>query len=171
MTVTLRPMTADDLPSVMRLEEELFAPDTWTEAMYRDELSRGDTRFYVVAEFDVSGDEDEPDGPPVTVGYGGLIAYDDEAHVATLGVTAALQGEGIGSMLLDALLAEADKRSPVVLLEVRADNEAAQHLYRRRGFVEIGRRRGYYQPSGADAVVMKRKRVRALSRASGGARG
>jgi ribosomal-protein-alanine N-acetyltransferase len=171
MTVTLRPMTSDDLPSVMRLEEELFAPDTWTEAMYRDELSRGDTRFYVVAEFDVSGDEDEPDGPPVTVGYGGLIAYDDEAHVATLGVTAALQGEGIGSMLLDALLAEADTRSPVVLLEVRADNEAAQHLYRRRGFVEIGRRRGYYQPSGADAVVMKRKRVRALSRASGGARG
>ena len=162
MTVTLRPMTSDDLPSVMRLEEELFAPDTWTEAMYRDELSRGDTRFYVVAEFDVSGDEDEPDGPPVTVGYGGLIAYDDEAHVATLGVTAALQGEGIGSMLLDALLAEADKRSPVVLLEVRADNEAAQRLYQRRGFTEIGRRRGYYQPSGADAVVMKRKRVRAL---------
>lgn len=169
MTVTLRPMTLADLPDVMRLEEELFTPDTWTEAMYRDELSRGDTRYYLVAEFDVSGDEDDPDdGPPVMVGYGGLIAYDDEAHVATLGVTTAMQGEGIGSLLLDALLAEADKRSPVVLLEVRADNEAAQHLYRRRGFVEIGRRRGYYQPSGADAVVMKRKRVRALSRTGGG---
>jgi [ribosomal protein S18]-alanine N-acetyltransferase len=171
MTVTLRPMTTDDLPAVMRLEEELFAPDTWTEAMYRDELSRGDTRYYVVAEFDVTGDEDEPAGPPVMVGYGGLIAYDDEAHVATLGVTEALQGEGIGSLLLDALLAEADRRSPVVLLEVRADNASAQRLYERRGFVEIGRRRGYYQPSGADAVVMKRKRVRALSRAVGGARG
>ena len=164
MTVTLRPMTVADLPAVMRLEEELFAPDTWTEAMYRDELSRGDTRYYVVAEFDVRGDEDEPDdAPPVMVGYGGLIAYDDEAHVATLGVTTALQGEGIGSLLLDALLAEADKRSPVVLLEVRADNAAAQHLYRKRGFEEIGRRRGYYQPSGADAVVMRRKRVRALA--------
>jgi [ribosomal protein S18]-alanine N-acetyltransferase len=171
MTVTLRPMTTDDLPAVMRLEEELFAPDTWTEAMYRDELSRGDTRYYVVAEFDVTGDEDAPAGPPVTVGYGGLIAYDDEAHVATLGVTEALQGEGIGSLLLDALLAEADRRSPVVLLEVRADNAAAQRLYERRGFVEIGRRRGYYQPSGADAVVMSRKRVRALSRTAGGARG
>ena len=171
MTVTLRPMTTDDLPAVMRLEEELFAPDTWTEAMYRDELSRGDTRYYVVAEFDVTGDEDEPAGPPVTVGYGGLIAYDDEAHVATLGVAEALQGEGIGSLLLDALLAEADRRSPVVLLEVRADNAAAQRLYERRGFVEIGRRRGYYQPSGADAVVMRRKRVRALSRTAGGARG
>jgi ribosomal-protein-alanine N-acetyltransferase len=165
MTVTLRPMTMADLPKVMELEEELFAPDTWTEAMYRDELSRADTRYYVVAEFDVGGDEEEPnDGPPVMVGYGGLIAYDDEAHVATLGVTKALQGEGVGSMLLDALLAEADKRSPVVLLEVRADNLAAQRLYERRGFVEIGRRRGYYQPSGADAVIMKRKRVRSLGR-------
>jgi ribosomal-protein-alanine N-acetyltransferase len=161
MTVTLRPMTVADLPAVMVLEEELFAPDTWTEAMYRDELSRDDTRYYLVAEFEVDAGT-----PPVTVGYGGLIAYDDEAHVATLGVTGALQGEGIGSLLLDALLAEADKRSPVVLLEVKADNAAAQHLYRTRGFVEIGRRRGYYQPSGADAVIMKRKRVRALSRAA-----
>jgi ribosomal-protein-alanine N-acetyltransferase len=171
MTVRLRPMTPDDLPGVMKLEEELFAPDTWTEAMYRDELSRGDTRYYVVAEFHLEGDdeEDEEIGDPVMVGYGGLIAYDDESHVATLGVTKALQGEGIGSLLLDALLAEADKRSPVVLLEVRADNEAAQHLYRRRGFIEIGRRRGYYQPSGADAVVMKRKRVRSIGgRATGG---
>jgi [ribosomal protein S18]-alanine N-acetyltransferase len=173
MTVRLRPMTADDLPGVMVLEEELFAPDTWTEAMYRDELSRGDTRFYVVAEFHLEGEDDDEELPPtkpVMVGYGGLIAYDDEAHVATLGVTKALQGEGVGSLLLDALLAEADKRSPVVLLEVRADNEAAQRLYQRRGFTEIGRRRGYYQPSGADAVVMKRKRVRSLSRVSGGSR-
>ncbi len=174
MTVRLRPMTIDDLPAVMVLEEELFAPDTWTEAMYRDELSRGDTRYYVVAEFHLEGRDDDQDDEdvgttePVMVGYGGLIAYDDEAHVATLGVTKALQGEGVGSLLLDDLLAEADKRSPVVLLEVRADNDAAQRLYQRRGFTEIGRRRGYYQPSGADAVVMRRKRVRALSRAGGG---
>ena len=173
MTVRLRPMTVDDLPGVMVLEEELFAPDTWTLAMYRDELSRADTRYYVVAEFHLDGDDDEEEGgKPVLVGYAGLIAYDDEAHVATLGVTKALQGEGIGSLLLDDLLAEADRRSPVVLLEVRADNQKAQGLYQRRGFVEIGRRHGYYQPSGADAVVMKRKRVRSLgSRTSGGGRG
>jgi ribosomal-protein-alanine N-acetyltransferase len=166
MTVRLRPMTVDDLPGVMVLEEELFAPDTWTAEMYRDELSRAETRYYLVAEFHLEGDDDEeePDVEPVMVGYAGLIAYDDEAHVATLGVTKALQGEGVGSLLLDALLDEADKRSPVVLLEVRADNAAAQQLYLRRGFTEIGRRRGYYQPSGADAVVMKRKRVRALGR-------
>jgi ribosomal-protein-alanine N-acetyltransferase len=153
VTVHLREMTLDDLPAVMVLEEELFAPDTWTRAMYRDELSQRDTRHYLVAEDDA---EDERS----IVGYAGLIAYDDEAHVATLGVAAAAQGKGIGSLLLDALLAEADRRSPVVLLEVRADNEVAQGLYRRRGFAEIGRRRGYYQPSGTDAVVMKREVAR-----------
>ena len=152
MSIRLRPMTFADLPSVMVLEEELFAPDTWTAAMYRDELSRPDTRHYLVA-------EDDGDGSPVVVGYAGLIAYDDEAHVATLGVAAERQGERIGSLLLDALLAEADRRAPVVLLEVRAENEVALGLYRRRGFVEIGRRRGYYQPSGEDAVVMKRVTV------------
>lgn len=146
--IRLRPMRLADLPRVMELEEELFAPDTWTTAMYRDELSRTDTRHYLVAEDDRA-----------VVGYAGLIAYDDEAHVATIGVSAARQGEGIGARLLDALLAEADRRSPVVLLEVRADNESAQGLYRRRGFAEIGRRRGYYQPSGTDAVVMRRERT------------
>ena len=156
MTVRLRPMTTDDLPGVMVLEEELFAPDTWTEAMYRDELSRPDTRFYVVAEFHLEGaDEEEQVTEPVMVGYGGLIAYDDEAHVATLGVTKALQGEGVGSLLLDALLAEADKRSPVVLLEVRADNDAARRLYDRAGFEVISVRRRYYQPGDVDALVMR----------------
>jgi len=154
MTVVLRAMTVDDLPAIMQLEEDLFAPDTWTAAMYRDELGRPDTRHYLVAE----------NGPGV-VGYGGLIAYDDEAHIATLGVAVDRQGEGLGSLLLDALLAESDRRGvPVVLLEVRADNEVAQGLYRRRGFTEVGRRRRYYQPSGTDAVVMRRERPAGATR-------
>jgi ribosomal-protein-alanine N-acetyltransferase len=140
-------MTPADLPAVLAMEEELFAPDTWTAAMYRDELARTDTRHYLVAEDDVGA----------VVGYAGLIAYPEEAHIATIGVTGQRQGEGIGAHLLDTLLAEADTRSQVVLLEVRADNDAAQGLYRRRGFAEIGRRRGYYQPSGTDAIVMSRE--------------
>ncbi|SDX51657.1 [SSU ribosomal protein S18P]-alanine acetyltransferase [Modestobacter sp. DSM 44400] len=147
MTVSLRDMTRADLPAVLAMEEELFAPDTWTAAMYRDELARTDTRHYLVAVDDAGA----------VLGYAGLIAYPEEAHIATLGVTVAAQGQGVGVFLLDTLLAEADTRSKVVLLEVRADNEVAQGLYRRRGFTEIGRRQGYYQPSGTDAVVMQRE--------------
>jgi ribosomal-protein-alanine N-acetyltransferase len=145
----LRDMTPADLPAVLAMEEELFAPDTWTAAMYRDELARTDTRHYLVAVDPAEGD--------AVVGYAGLIAYPEEAHIATIGVTADRQGEGIGAQLLDTLLTEADRRSEVVLLEVRADNGVAQGLYRRRGFTEIGRRRDYYQPSGTDAVVMSRE--------------
>jgi ribosomal-protein-alanine N-acetyltransferase len=147
VTVTLRPMTRDDLGAVMRLEQELFAPDTWTRAMYLEELGLRDTRYYLVA---VDGTE--------IVGYAGLIAYPEEAHIATIGVTTARQGEGICGTLLDALLTEADRRCPVVLLEVRATDEATQGLYRRRGFVPIGVRPNYYPLSGEDALVMRRER-------------
>ena len=149
MTVQLRDMTVADLPAVMVLEEELFAPDTWTEWMYRDELARSDTRRYLVA---VDGDS--------VLGYAGLIAYDEEAHVATIGVTGTRQHEGIGALLLDALLAEADRQRKPVLLEVRADDEPTQAFYRRRGFAEVGRRPNYYPLSGKDAVVMVREVVR-----------
>ena len=39
------------------------------------------------------------------------------------------------------------------------DNERAQRLYRQLGFAQVGLRRGYYQPSGADALVMRRETV------------
>jgi ribosomal-protein-alanine N-acetyltransferase len=53
-----------------------------------------------------------------------------------------------------------------VFLEVRADNARAQRLYQWRGFTEVGIRRGYYQPSGTDAVVMRLD----LPRSAGGSR-
>ncbi len=144
-TVRLRPLRLADLPAVMSIEEELFAPDSWTEAMVRDELNRPESRYYLAAEVD--GD---------VVGYGGFVDYGDEGHIATIGVRESFQGKGIGGQLLDALLAEADRRVSRVLLEVREDSEVPQRLYRSRGFAEIGRRRNYYPLSGADAVVMLR---------------
>ena len=66
------------------------------------------------------------------------------------------QGEGIGTALLADLIATAAARKcREVFLEVRADNDRARLLYRRTGFSEVGVRRGYYQPSGADAIVMR----------------
>lgn len=143
--VRLRPLRLGDLPTVMLIEEELFAPDMWTESMLRDELSRTKTRYYLVAEVDGE-----------IAGYGGFVDYRDEGHIATLGVRTAFQGKGIGALLLDALLAEADRRVRQVLLEVRADSLVPQRLYRSRGFTAIGRRSNYYPLSGADAIVMAR---------------
>ena len=149
--VTLTPMRWWHLTGVMELERELFAEETWSEAAFWNELAEPASRYYVVA-LDVASDTGER-----VLGYAGLAVFGGEGHVLTLGVTAAAQGRGFGAALLDALLAESAARRAVrVLLDVRADNEVAQRLYRRRGFVPVGLRRRYYQPSGMDAVVMAR---------------
>lgn len=136
-------MRVTHLPVILALEEQLFGPEAWTEGMLRDELAHPGSRHYVVAR---SGAE--------IVGYAGLVRYDHEAHVTTIGVVPGHRRGGVGAALLVDLLAAAGGRR--VLLEVEAGNNEAQRLYRRHGFTPIGRRRGYYQASGADAVVMAR---------------
>ena len=41
-----------------------------------------------------------------------------------------------------------------VFLEVRADNDSAQNLYRSLGFEQLAVRKGYYK-GGVDALVMR----------------
>lgn len=145
MSVELHPMRWWHIAEVMPLETSLFAGEAWTEAMLWSELAQLSTRHFVVA----------VDGADV-LGYAGLCAYAEEAHVQTIGVRRNRQGEGIGTAMLRDLLDEADRRSvPTVLLEVRADNASARRMYVRHGFRKIGVRRRYYR-SGADAVVMAR---------------
>ncbi len=93
--------------------------------------------------------------------YCGLCAYvPHEAYIQTIAVAPDAQHRGLGTALLVAMLDEADRRGCAhVDLEVRADNEAAHRLYLRHGFTDIAVRRGYYQPSGADAIVMRRERA------------
>jgi ribosomal protein S18 acetylase RimI-like enzyme len=55
-------------------------------------------------------------------------------------------------------------------LEVRADNAGARTMYERFGFRTRGRRRGYYQPSGVDAIVMSVELPGAPGPATEGAR-
>jgi ribosomal-protein-alanine N-acetyltransferase len=98
---------------------------------------------------------EDPDG--TIVGYAGLAAAAGQADVQTIGVHPDRQGAGIGAALLTELLEEAGRRaSEAVFLEVRADNDQARRLYERFGFDRVGLRRRYYQPSGVDAIVMRR---------------
>ena len=87
-------------------------------------------------------------------GYAGLGIVGDDAQVLTIAVAQPAQGRGIGRALLGDLIGAADGRR--ILLEVRTDNEPAIGLYVASGFITIGRRRRYYQPSGADAFTMER---------------
>ena len=146
--VALRAMTLADLPGILELEHALFGEEAWSVQMLEGELAQQPaSRHYLVAQ-----------DAGVIAGYGGLLAAGTQADVLTLAVAADHWGRGIGSVLLEALLAEAERRGcKEVFLEVRIDNARAQRLYRRYDFEQIGIRKGYYQPSGADAVVMRRR--------------
>jgi ribosomal-protein-alanine N-acetyltransferase len=135
------------LPQVLELEEELFAPECWTEELFWSELAQLENRWYAVA-FEAES----------LVAYGGLAVGGEDAYVQTIGVARAAQGRGLGAQLLEAMLDVATARAVKrVALEVRDDNDVAQRLYARHDFEAVGRRRGYYQPSGVDAVIMVRE--------------
>ena len=147
-TVRLREMKRADMPAIISLERELFPEDAWTPEMFAAEFAQPPSRrLYLVAE----------EGTTLT-GYAGMMfTGGSQADVVTLAVTPARWGMGTGTALLMTLVDEAEKRGyEEVLLEVRKDNPRARRLYPRHGFAEIGVRRGYYQPSGVDAVVMRK---------------
>jgi [ribosomal protein S18]-alanine N-acetyltransferase len=81
----------------------------------------------------------------------------DEAEVLTVAVAPAARRQGVATDLLHAALAEIRaRRGRAVFLEVAPGNSAARALYQRFGFVEVGRRRGYYA-DGSDALVLRVK--------------
>ncbi|MBA0054135.1 ribosomal-protein-alanine N-acetyltransferase [Streptomyces sp. AJS327] len=137
---------------VTELERRLFEEDAWSAGMLWSELAHargpGATRRYLLA---VDRDTGE------IVGYAGLAAVSGSADVQTIGVLPSHRRAGLGARLLSALLSAATAFGcHEVLLEVRVDNPGAQRLYERFGFAPVGVRRGYYQPAGVDALVMRR---------------
>ncbi|MEJ4097745.1 multifunctional tRNA (adenosine(37)-N6)-threonylcarbamoyltransferase complex dimerization subunit type 1 TsaB/ribosomal protein alanine acetyltransferase/tRNA (adenosine(37)-N6)-threonylcarbamoyltransferase complex transferase subunit TsaD [Corynebacterium bovis] len=99
------------------------------------------------------------------IGYAGIAvngpAADPECEIHTIGIDPRHQGRGWAHLLMEPLMELADQLGAPVYLEVRTDNDAARGLYRSYGFEEVGLRRNYYQPSGADAYTMVRPARRA----------
>jgi len=143
--MVLRPLTWRDIPQLADLERELFGHDAWSEQTWWAELAQRPRRAYVV---DEAGGE--------VLGYAGLDRGGDVADVMTVAVSPAHQGKGLGRVLLRWLVDEARASgSDFVMLEVRADNEAARQLYGGEGFELLSVRRKYYQPGDVDAHVMR----------------
>jgi ribosomal-protein-alanine N-acetyltransferase len=144
MTASIERMRWWHIEELEPIEADLFGAEKWSAAMFWNELAND--HFYVVAT-----DRDD------LVGYAGLSVSGGESWVQNLAVRKDRQRHGIGRALLEALLVEAGKRgTDAVLLEVAVDNQPAQKLYDAYGFEPVGLRRGYYQPSNTDALVMKK---------------
>jgi ribosomal-protein-alanine N-acetyltransferase len=78
-----------------------------------------------------------------------------QAELESIVVATAHQRRGLARRLFTALLAEFEPSGVTeVLLEVRASNLPALRFYNSIGFVETGRRPGYYADPVEDALLL-----------------
>lgn len=133
-----------DLAGLVALETGVFS-SPWSPAAIKAQLRHPDALVLVVE-----------------AGGGGLAGYLSirlapfEAELLRVAVAPEHRRRGLAAGLLDAGLAEAERRgAEACFLEVRADNQAAIGLYQRFGFRVLGRRPGYYS-DGGEALTMGR---------------
>ena len=83
----------------------------------------------------------------------------DEAEILTIAVRTGQRGRGYGRLLMEEALRRLYRdRVAACFLEVDRGNAAALALYRKLGFAEVGRRKGYYSAPAAGegtALVMR----------------
>lgn len=139
-------MREDDLDSVLAAENGLH-PFPWTRGNLLDSLRAGHG-MWLAAE-----------GGSM-IGYAVTTQVLDEAHLLNITIVGEHQRQGLGSALLEWLIASLRTDGIArMFLEVRPGNPIARRLYVRHGFIEIGRRKGYYpaRDGREDAIVMARE--------------
>lgn len=140
------PMAETDIAEVLELEVTVYS-HPWSRANFTDSLLSG-YQAWVLRDLQCN-----------LLGYFLLMPIVDEAHLLNIAIDAQMQGRGLGRFLLNQAVACARGLGmESVLLEVRPSNTRALDIYRRYGFAQIGRRKGYYPAAGGereDAIVMR----------------
>ena len=141
----LLPLGVTQLDAVLEIERQAYE-FPWTHGNFIDSLAAG----YVARV--IYGERGE------MLGYFIAMPGVDEMHLLNLTVAPARQHQGHARFMLDGLVAACRRRGARQLwLEVRESNARARAIYLRRGFVQMGVRKGYYpaaQGRREDAVVM-----------------
>ena len=144
MTVIIRKMKVEDVPSVTEIDRISFTMP-WPEHAFRYEVT--DNR--VARCFVAQAENDQI----VAAIVSWLIL--DELHIATIATHPDFRRQGIAASLLAESFREAAAAGVHrAFLEVRAGNDAAQAMYRKFGFKNSGRRPKYYKDNGEDAILM-----------------
>lgn len=143
MSVEIRRMMLDDVPAVVELDGMSFTLP-WPERSFRFELTDNRASRCWVA---------EANGKVVGMIVAWLLV--DEAHIATLATHPDHRRQGIARKLLMHALRYMSREGAVTsFLEVRESNTAAQEMYRRFGYEQVGRRKRYYKDTDEDAILM-----------------
>lgn len=140
--IALGLMTVDDVEAVHAIEVACFRTPWSRESFYREVTENACARYIVLRE----------DGVPVA--YAGVWFVLDEGHITNIAVRPDRRGLGYGEKVTRAMIQlAADSGMNWMTLEVRRSNAAAQNLYHKLGFIDVGYRKRYYENS-EDALIM-----------------
>ena len=149
MSFRIVPMTAAHLPQIAALEKVCFPADPWSEELFRDALESPHTDLLLA---------EGEDGK--VLGYAVLSTVLDVGNLDNIAVASQCRRRGVADALLSALTDIGRTKMSVLLLEVRASNYPAIALYEKHGFVQVGRRKNYYDAPREDAILMTLELVR-----------
>jgi [ribosomal protein S18]-alanine N-acetyltransferase len=140
-------MREDDIEAVYDIEAASFS-DPWIKELFAMELQHD----AYVAEKDNK-----------VAGYVCAWQVLDECTITNISVRPEWRRQGIAEFMFQNLYKIMDKRDiRFYYLEVRASNIAAQGLYNKLGFAQVGLRKEYYHNPAEDAVVMTLDKQRSI---------
>ena len=145
------PLAVDDADFAAELHSEAFARP-WSGDEFAALLAQEGTFGFVARRVGAKP------GAPAGVVLARVVA--GEAEILTITVSKKSRRQGVGRLLMDAVLQRlhAD-RATALFLEVDEENIGALALYRRLRFAEVGRRPAYYSDANGrktSALVLKR---------------
>ena len=138
--LSLRKMNREDLPAALELEAASF-DDPWPPEAFSDDIIE---HAYLLL-------KDE-----AIIGYAFVMMVLDECSLLNVAVSPAEQRKGYGHFMMQELIAKLYNGQAIryFYLDVRSSNLAAQGLYTKLGFTQLGIRKSYYRKPPEDAIVM-----------------
>ena len=149
MAIGVSRLTGRDIPEILNISMECGLC-LWSADAYRAELVREDSIMIKIS---------EPDGPPVGFAVGRIFDFgggEFTVELTNIGLRQGIRRQGFGSVLLKSFLNHCVAAGATyVILEVRVSNKPAITFYEKFGFVQTGRRRGFYSDPHEDALTMR----------------
>ena len=164
-SVRVRPAEAADLSRLVEIASHSATAAQWNPAEYLKLFAADQVPIQPQAQPEAQPElGSHPRTALVVEQDGSVVGFivgrqvNEEWEIENIAVTGAARRCGLGSRLVGELLDHVHGRGgKTVFLEVRESNRAARSLYEKWAFIEVGRRKMYYQHPAEDALVLKFK--------------
>ncbi|SRR5579885_671616 len=144
MDLVIRAAIQSDLDAVLAIEQASPLAAHWPRAQYETAIGNREKLFLIA------------DRGHSVVGFLLASTSIQEWELENIAVVPSARRQGIGLALMNALIAAAERADAIeIRQEIRASNRAAQRLGQHVGFIQNGRRPGYYHDPQEDALLFK----------------